>query len=134
MGGGAQIGQSGRISNDVEISNSISYGRGRHTVRVGGRLRHSAWEDTSVNNFGGSYSFQGGVGPALDGANLPIAGTRVDLTALEVYRRTLLFQRQGMNDAQIRALGGGAYQFSISAGQPTTQVTRVDVGVYAADD
>jgi len=133
-GGGAQIGNSGATTTNLEVNSSTSYGYKTHTYRWGGRFRKSFWDNTSVNNFGGSFSFQGGSGPALDANNQPIAGTSTDLTALEVYRRTLLFQKSGLSDAAIRALGGGAYQFTLSAGQPSITVGRFDAGVYFADD
>src|SRR4029077_12954809 len=56
------------------------------------------------------------------------------LTSIERYRRTLLFQQQGLSTAQIRALGGGATQFSIDAGMPALSVHQIDVGVFAGDD
>ena len=133
-GGGAQVGNSGSTSNNYELNSSTSYGYKLHTFRWGGRLR-AAWTDnTSVSNFGGTYTFQGGTGPVLDAANQPIAGTSIDLTALEVYRRTLLFQRQGLNDTAIRNLGGGAYQFSLSAGQPTLALHQLDGSFFFVDD
>jgi outer membrane receptor for ferrienterochelin and colicin len=39
-----------------------------------------------------------------------------------------------MNDAQIRLLGGGASQFSLSAGTPLTSVSQFDAGLYLNDD
>lgn len=133
-GGGAQVGNSGSITNNYELNSSTSYGYKLHTLRWGGRLRAAYMSNTSVNNFGGTYTFQGGVGPVLDSANQPIAGTSLDLTALEVYRRTLLFQRQGLNDAAIRSLGGGAFQFSLSAGQPTLLIHQLDGSFFFVDD
>lgn len=133
-GGGAQIGNSGSTSNNYELNSSTSYGYKTHTFRWGGRIRAAYVNSTSVNNFGGTYTFQGGTGPALDAGNQAIAGTSLDLTALEVYRRTLLFQKQGLNDAAIRSLGGGAYQFSLSAGQPTIPVHQLDESFFFVDD
>lgn len=133
-GGGAQIGNSGTTTNSWEWSNMTSYTRGTHAFKWGGRLRQSFLDDRSENNFGGSYSFFGGTGPALDASNNPIAGTSIDLTALEVYRRTLLFQSLGYTNEQIRALGGGAAQFSLSAGQAASSVKQFDIGLYVNDD
>ena len=133
-GGGAQIGNSGITTNNFELNSTTSFGHKTHTFRWGGRLRESLVNNTSVNNFGGTYTFEGGVGPALDSNNQPIPGTSIGLTALEVYRRTLLFQQQGLNDAAIRQLGGGAYQFSIAAGQPTLAVRQFDAGLFVVDD
>lgn len=56
------------------------------------------------------------------------------LTAVDVYQRTLLFQKPGYSADQIRALGGGATQFSITAGAPTTHVDGFDLGLFFNDD
>ncbi len=133
-GGSSQQGGSGTVTNAWELSNSTTYTRGTHTVKWGGRLRQSFLDDTSMNNFAGSYTFFGSSGPELDANNQPIAGTLVQLTALEAYQRTLIFQAAGYTPAQIRALGGGATQFSLTAGVPTTTVNQIDVGVFANDD
>jgi hypothetical protein len=133
-GGGAQLGNSGTTANRFEISNISSFTRGTHIVRWGGRLRQAYLDSTSLSNFGGTFSFLGGSGPQLDAGNNPIAGTSLQLTALERYRRTLLFQRAGMTDAQIRLLGGGATQFSLSAGTPSTTVDQFDAGLFVNDD
>ena len=133
-GGGAQVGNSGTLVNRLELSNNSTYTRKTHTIKWGGRLRQSYTDSTSVSNFGGTYSFLGGSGPVLDANNQPIAGTSTDLTALEVYQRTLIFQKAGMSDAQIRLLGGGTSQFSLSAGTPLTSVRQFDAGLYLNDD
>jgi hypothetical protein len=133
-GGGAQIGNSGIRTDNFELNSSTSYGYKAHTLRWGGRLREAFVTNRSVTNFGGTYTFQGSFGPQLDAANQPIPGTSTQLTGLEVYRRTLLFQKQGLNDAAIRALGGGAYQFSLVAGQPSLALRQFDAGLFFVDD
>jgi hypothetical protein len=133
-GGGAQTGNSGTLSDRLELSNNSTYTRNSHTIKWGGRARQDYTDSTSVSNFGGTYTFLGGTGPTLDANNQPIAGTSTDLTALERYRRTLIFQRAGMTDQQIRLLGGGASQFSLSAGTPATSVHQFDAGLYVNDD
>jgi len=132
--GGAQVGNSGSTSNRWEFTNTTTFTRGTHTFKWGGRLRDASMNSTSVSNFGGTYMFLGQTGPLLDANNQAIAGTSVQLDALEVYRRTLLFQKAGLSDAAIRALGGGAYQFTINAGIPTTSVNQFDIGLFANDD
>jgi hypothetical protein len=134
VGGGAQIGNSGNTSNHWEVTNTTSYARRAHTFKLGGRLRQVFLDDTSVNNFGGTYLFFAGVGPALDSANQVVAGTSIALSPLEVYRRTVLFQAEGLSGAAIRALGGGASLFTISGGTPTTSVKRFDAGIFFNDD
>jgi hypothetical protein len=59
-------------------------------------LRQSFNDDTSLNGFNGSFTFFGGSGPELDADNQPIAGTLVQLTALQVYQRTLLGEQLGL--------------------------------------
>ena len=132
--GGPQIGNSASLTNNWELTNTSTYTRGTHVWKWGGRVRESFLRDTSVNNFGGTFTFFGGIGPELNADNQAIAGTTEQLSALEVYRRTLLFQQEGMSTAQIRALGGGASQFSLSAGTPTTPVNQLDTGVFVNDD
>jgi hypothetical protein len=133
-GGGAQVGNSGTTQNNLEFSNTSTYTHKTHTIKWGGRLRQGYLDSTSVSNFGGTYSFLGGSGPELDAANRPVAGTSMQITALERYRRTLIFQQAGLTDAQIRLLGGGASQFSLSAGTPVTSVGQFDAGLFINDD
>ena len=133
-GGGAQIGNSANTRNGWEVTNLTTYTRGTQVLRWGGRLRQSFIDDTSVNNFGGSYIFFGGTGPMLDASNQPIPGTSIDLTALERYRRTLLFQQMGLTGPAIRLAGGGASQFNLSAGVPALSVNQFDVGLFVNND
>ena len=132
--GGAQVGNSGTRTNEWEGTNTSTFTHGTHTFKWGGRVRGTSLSSTSVANFGGTFTFTGGDGPELDANNDPIAGTSIELDALEVYRRTLLLQQEGLSDAQIRALGGGAYMFSIAAGMPTTSASMTDVGLFVNDD
>jgi len=133
-GGNPQIGNSGTINRRWELSNNSTLSKQRHTIKWGVRLRQVLLDDTSVNNFGGTYTFFGGTGPALDANNQPIAGSSIDLTALERYRRTLYYQKLGYTAAQIRALGGGASQFSLSAGTALQAVNQFDMGMFINDD
>jgi hypothetical protein len=134
QGGGAQVGNSGTETARQESNNVTSIVRNRHTFKFGGRIRRGGLDDTSVNNFGGTYTFFGGAGPELDANDQAIAGTSVPLSALERYRRTLLFQNLGYSASQIRALGGGASQFSLNAGTALTEVNQVDAGLFFNDD
>jgi hypothetical protein len=56
------------------------------------------------------------------------------ITSTEQYRRTLLFLSMGYSFPQIRALGGGASQFSIAAGNPYAALSQTDAGFYLTDD
>lgn len=132
--GGATIGTSSTLSNRWELTNATTFTRGTHVWKWGGRLRQEFLTDNSTSNFNGTYAFFGGTGPALDENNQPIPGTSIDLTALERYRRTLLFQQAGYTAAQIRALGGGASQFSVNAGTAMTGLNQFDIGLFFNDD
>ena len=58
----------------------------------------------------------------------------MNITSIESYRRTLLFQQMGLPAAQIRTLGGGASQFTINPGRPSLSVNQEDVGLFFSDD
>lgn len=134
IGGGNGVGLSGTEDKMWEMTNITTFTRGSHVYKWGGRLRQNFVDSTSAGNFGGTYTFFGGTGPALDENNLPIAGTSLDLTALERYRRTLLFQSMGLSADLIRAYGGGASQFTLNAGTPLASISQFDLGLFFNDD
>jgi hypothetical protein len=134
LDGSAQVGDSSSTTNRIELSNMTTLTHGAHTFKWGARLRQSFIDDTSLNNFNGTFTFFGDTGPELDSNNQPIAGTSEPLTALEVYRRTLLFEGEGLPAALIRQYGGGASQFTLNAGTPETSVRQFDVGMFINDD
>jgi Carboxypeptidase regulatory-like domain len=133
-GGGSQIGNSGNTANRVELTNMTTLTEKAHTIKWGARFRQSFYSDTSVSNFGGTFAFFGGLGPQLDASNQPIPGTSINISALERYRRTLLFERAGLSTASIRQYGGGASQFTLNAGTPLTSVNQFDIGLFINDD
>ena len=132
--GGATVGDSGNTTTRLEVSNSWTYSHKTHSIKWGGRFKESLNNDTSLSNFNGTFTFFGGQGPALDANYNPIAGETVALTALEVYQRTLLLQRQGLSASQIRQLGGGASLFTLGSGTATTSVRQGDLGLFVNDD
>ena len=139
FGGGSQVGSALNLQKRLEIQNFTSWTHGKHFVKVGGRFRWVGLDNTSPGNFGGTYTFAGGLGPKLDANNqiIPDANGQpqlIQLGSLERYRRTLLFQQQGLGPSAIRLLGGGATQFSIAGGEPTTDVTQADAAVFFQDE
>ena len=138
-GGGSQVGKSSNTSNHVELTNVTSVTHGTHAFKFGGRVRTVSTGDYSPSNFGGAYTFGGGSGVQLDSNNQMILGAGGQpvigpITSIERYRRTLLFLQRGLSGTDIRALGGGATQFSISGGDPYAEVDQVDLGIFAQDD
>src|SRR5262249_16260554 len=69
-GGGAQIGNSRNLQGHFELQNYMSATLNRHTLRFGVRVRRDSLYDFSPQNFGGTFTFAGGVlAPVLDANN-----------------------------------------------------------------
>jgi hypothetical protein len=111
-GGGSQVGLTSNVQNRWELVNTTSITKGNHALKAGLRLRHISITDNAPSNFGGTFTF----------------------TSLKAYQLTLLGQQQGLTPGQIRASGGGASQFTISAGNPTATVSQLDLGGFVQDD
>jgi hypothetical protein len=137
--GGAQVDMSSVQQRSWELQDYVSLVRGKHSLKLGGRLRGVGIDDLSRSNFSGTFTFSGGLGPMLDDSfqvitddlNRPVLAP---LNSIERYRRTLLLQGMGMSAEQIRALGGGASQFSIAGGDPLAEVSQYDFGGFLQDD
>ena len=138
ISGGSQVGEVLTNNTSFELVNFLAWQRGNHSLKFGGRLRHVSISDSNPNNFGGTYTFAGALVPTLDAQNNPIFDQPIFVDSLERYRRTLFFSDPDNNfnltPEQIRERGGGASQFSISAGDPLATVKQWDAGLYAQDD
>lgn len=132
--GGSQVGRAISSNSRWELQNFLAWQKGAHSLKFGGKVRRVSITDSNPSNFGGTYVFTGGFVPTLDANNNPITSQPVFVDSLERYRRTLLGQRLSRTPGQIRAMGGGSSQFSISSGNPDASVSQVDVGFYAQDD
>jgi hypothetical protein len=138
-GGGAQIGHTTDFQNTFEFQHYTSVIHGVHAWRFGVRLRGGTDANSSPQNFGGTFTFSGGLAPELDANNAPVLDASgqpvlVDISSIESYRRTLLFQQMGLPAAEIRQLGGGASQFSINGGNPLVSAGQFDMGAFVGDD
>ena len=145
-GGGSATGIHDYIHHHYEVQNYTSIASGQHSFKFGIRLRAVDIQDTSMQNFNGTYTFGGAYAPVLDSDNMPVAPGIVcqaaapsalgcaTISSIEQYRRTLLFGKMGLSAAQIRALGGGATQFTINAGIPFIHAGGYDAGLFAGDD
>lgn len=144
--GGAQVGHSTDIENHYELQNYTSYNSGKHAWKFGARVRAVDLNSNSPSNFGGTYSFTGGYAPVLDSnyqplipgivcdPNNPVANGCQTITSAQRYQRTLALLSMGLSPAQVRALGGGANQYSISVGNPFAEATETDLGIFVQDD
>ena len=122
-GGGAQTGKTFSGAQHFELTDILSVNHGTHAFKFGGRLRTVSNDSISQQNFGGTYTF-GGIQNA----------TGLPIQAIDNYRQTLLLLQQNKTGAEIRALGFGPTQFSISGGNPIADVNQVDLGIFVQDD
>jgi Carboxypeptidase regulatory-like domain/TonB dependent receptor len=139
VGGGAQLGTSSNALDSFEFQNYTTISHKTHTWHFGVRARAAVLNNTSPIHFGGTFVFSGGLAPELDANDHPVldsSGNPVlaNIDSIESYRRTLVFQQMGLSASQIRALGGGASQFSINAGNPSVSVSQEDVGAFVGDE
>jgi len=139
-GGGSTNGRTFDVQNSYELQNYTSTVRGAHAWRFGVRLRGQTDDSVSPQNFNGTFVFGGGaMAPVLNSQSQAVLDSSgrpqlAPITSIERYRRTLLFQQLGYSPAQIRALGGGATQFSMNAGIAELAVHQVDLGIFAGDE
>jgi hypothetical protein len=136
-GGGSQVGHGFDTQNYYELQNYTTTPRGAHVWKFGVRLRGQTDDSIAPQNFHGTFTFSGGLAPVLDANNKPVLDAHgnpvlADISSIERYRRTILFEQ--LKPAQIRALGGGASQFSQNVGTAGLAVHQVDVGAFVGDD
>ena len=137
--GGNPVGHSTDLQNNYEFQNYTTLIHSAHTWRFGVRLRAQTDDNVSPQNFLGTFTFSGALAPVLDASNQPVldpSGQPVltQIQAIEQYRRTVLFQGLGYSAALIRQLGGGASQFTLSAGHPEIAAHQIDAGLFVGDD
>jgi hypothetical protein len=95
-----------------ELQDYISVAAGKHYLNFGGRLRSLRDSNLSTLNYNGQYVF----------------------SSIAAYQLTLQGIQAGLTPAQIRAGGGGASQFTLTAGTPSVAVSLTDVGLFYQDD
>ncbi|MFV0388007.1 MAG: carboxypeptidase regulatory-like domain-containing protein [Pyrinomonadaceae bacterium] len=122
----------------VSFYNDSNYAFARHDFRFGVFLRHQLQREINSDNSKGKYIFAGGIGPILNSQNEFLTDESGDISSsiinsLEQYRRTLLFRGLGFTGKEIRNLGGGASQFSISVGKLDIKKRNFDGAVYIQD-
>ena len=111
-GGGSSSGTVVSNQDHYELQNYTSIAHGKHFIKFGGRLRGTLFSSNQDSGFNGSYNF----------------------ASINAYQITEAGLAAGLTPAQIRAMGGGASQFVLVAGQPLSDVSMVDVGLYVEDE
>jgi len=137
--GGASFDETFNQFNRFELSNITTLSLNKHTVRTGGAFRYISIADSSSQGFGGAYRFDASLAPQLDGSNGIVRDASgqpvtIPISGLERYRRTLLFSQFGLSAQDIRNLGGGATQFTISSGNPLARVNQSEFNAFVQDD
>jgi len=112
IGGGNNLGQLHDGQNHYEFQDYASVLLGNHLLRFGGRFRDVGDGNTSTVGFNGQFIF-----PSIDAYQITVDGLE-----------------KGLTPAQIRALGGGASQFSIIGGATGVTVNVADLGAYIEDE
>ena len=112
-GGGAQVGRSFNNEDRIELQNFTSWTRGRHSLKAGARFRAGWIDNSSEQNFAGTFTFGGGSAPQLDANNEIVRDPNgnpviIQITSIERYRRTLRLQSLGLTPAQIRTRGASS--------------------------
>lgn len=110
--GGSTVGRSFDTRNYYELQNYTTIPHKAHVWKFGVRLRRQTDDNISPQNFNGTFTF----------------------STIQQYQKTLQLQRTGDTPEEIRAMGGGASQFSINAGLPELAVNRFDVATFVGDD
>lgn len=110
-GGGNNLGQSHDGQNHYELQDYASLLAGNHLFHFGGRFRDVEDGNTSTGGYNGQFIFP----------------------SIQSYEITQQGMAAGLAPAQIRSLGGGASQFSVTAGTPKIAVNVADLGLFIED-
>jgi len=110
--GGTPVGLALMNEDRYELQNYTSITHGTHYTKFGVRIRGVNQANDSNAGFNGSYTF----------------------ATFNSYRVAAQGLADGLPMDQIRALGGGPYQFRLSAGNMNIPVSQIDVGGFIQDD
>ncbi len=119
--GGNQIGNGSDVQNHYELQNYTSIVHGNHLIKFGGRLRAVTDSNVSLTNFNGAFTFS------------TLAAYEPNVQSGNTCLSTLIAALPTVPTPAALAQCG-ASQFSITTGQPQSDVTMVDAGLYAQDE
>jgi len=132
VSGGSTQGTLQDVLDRYEFQNYTSMALGKHFLKFGVRLRANRDTNVSTSNFNGNFTFGSRQNPAC----LPNAtpATCPFISGLQAYQITEQGLAAGLTFPQIVAMGGGASQYSVTAGSASADVTYFDAGLYVQDD
>jgi hypothetical protein len=111
-GGGNSIGKQEDDESHYEFQSYTQITLAKNAIRFGARLDDYQDKNSSNENFNGTFQFP----------------------SINAYQTYITDSRLGMSDAAIVAAGGGASQYSVITGMPTSRVGEFAMGLYAEDD
>jgi hypothetical protein len=110
-GGGSSQGTYLNTGNQYELQSLTSMTFGKHALSYGGRIRDINQSVNTTSGYNGTFTF-------------------TDIGTYSIYAQGLA---QSLTPAQIIAAGGGASQFSVTAGNPVASVNSIDYALFAED-
>ena len=122
-----------------ELQNYTGIQHHTHSIKFGVRVRREGDQSNQPQGFNGSFTFLGGLAPALNAQNQIVTDgngnpVTTNLTSLQQYERNLALTAAGLTETQIQALGGGPSRFSIQSGISYISMDRWDAGPFIQDD
>ena len=111
-GGGSGAGLQDTLTNTYQLQDYTSISLNKNFIKFGARFDDSVESATSTSSFNGAFTFD-------------------SITAYQITQQGL---KAGLTPAQIQANGGGASQFSITAGLPLAHLNYFDLEPYVEDD
>ena len=137
-GGGSTSGKSSATQDRYELQDITYVTHGKHSWKIGGRLRDTTDRSSSDASFNGAYSFGSRVDPTVTGCNVPTPpSTCPTISGINAYQITLMGLAQGLTIPQIQQKGGGASFYSLNFNQVGTAAARVnwfDGALFVQDD
>src|SRR6202140_3755911 len=132
INGGSTQGTLQDVLDRYEFQNYASMALGKHFLKFGVRLRINRDANMQTSDFNGNFTFGSRHNPACapnsTPANCPF------ISGLQAYQITQQGLAAGLSFPQIVAMGGGASQYSVTAGSASADVTYFDAGLYVQDD
>jgi Carboxypeptidase regulatory-like domain/TonB dependent receptor len=130
--GGSSQGTVRDVLDRFEFQNYTSMALGKHFLKFGARLRANRDASVETSDFNGNFTFGSRQDPTCAATGMP--ATCPFISGLQAYQITQQGLANGLSFAQIAAMGGGASQYSITAGSASADVTYFDAGLYVQDD
>jgi len=130
--GGSPQGRLQDVLDRYEFQNYTSMALGKHFLKFGVRLRANRDANVATSNFNGNFTFGSRQNPACPANATP--ATCPFISGLQAYQIMEQGLAAGLRFPQIVAMGGGASQYSVTAGSASADVTYFDAGLYVQDD